>query len=115
MSGPAPRWASPPWESSRKIVAGGEEIVLSLSQQMIERGCAFDNGERVRLTVARVPVKLVVASGIARDEYTVQAGVHFGHEKYAVMQVVVPDPAGRFPGEPGCDAPWSEVPVLALS
>jgi hypothetical protein len=86
-----------------------------LSQKMIDAGAAFANGELVLIPHARAPVKVIEASAVARDEYTIQAGQYFGTEDYSIMQVLIPDRAGRFPGEAGCAAPFSTVPVLRLS
>lgn len=59
----------------------------------------------------RFPLKCVWASGRAKTDYTIQAGRHLGHEEYAVMQVILCDFQGRYPGEPGCD-PLFEVPLV---
>jgi hypothetical protein len=85
-----------------------------LSQQMIDRGRAFTDGELVRLPGARLPMKAVVVGSKARDEYTIQAGQHFGTEDYAVLQILISDKEGRFPDEPGCQPPYSHIPVLRV-
>jgi hypothetical protein len=83
-----------------------------LSEQMIERGRAFTDGELVHITRGLRPMKAIVAGGKVRDEYTIQAGQHFDTEDYAVLQMLVCDKDGRFPDEPGCKEPYSRVPVL---
>jgi hypothetical protein len=82
-----------------------------LSDLMIERGRAFDDGELVGIG-GKLPVKVICADQRARDEFTVQAGQFFGTEDYDVQQVLAPDRSGRFPGEPDCDPPYRDVPVL---
>ena len=83
-----------------------------LSQMMIEAGMPFADGHLVRIGGARLPVKLIRADPVAQDEYTIQAGEFRGHDDYAVMQVLIPDREGRYPGDAGCQEPWSRFPVL---
>ncbi len=82
-----------------------------LSDKMIERGRAFDDGEVMSLG-GKHPVKIIRADYRAKDEYTVQAGVHFGTEAYEVQQVLICDRDGRFPGESGCLPPYRDMPIL---
>jgi Domain of unknown function (DUF4262) len=86
-------------------------ILNELSEMMIERDAAFTDGELVSLG-GRFPVRVITASQEARENYTVQAGVFYGHDNYSLMQVVLPDGEGRFPGDPRCAAPWRDVPLL---
>ena len=86
-----------------------------LSQMMIDADAAFEDGQIVLIPDADLPVKIIRANKTAHTEYTVQAGQHFGHENYAVMQVLIPDPSGKFPDEAGCQPPFSNFPVLRLS
>jgi len=88
--------------------AGG--ILNVLSERMIERGRAFDDGELVDCG-GKFPVRIINADERAKNEFTIQAGEVFGQD-YEVQQVLAPDRSGRFPGEPGCDAPYKDVPVL---
>ena len=85
----------------------------TLSHLMIAAGHGFEDGETVRMLGSK-EVKLIHASAAAREEYTIQAGEHFGHQNYSVMQVLMPDKQGRFPGEDGCDEPYASVPVLRV-
>jgi hypothetical protein len=85
-----------------------------LSQMMIDTGRPFLNGQLVRIGDARLPVKIIRANSTAQADYTIQAGQYFGHEDYDVMQVLIPDPAGKFPGENGCQEPYSLFPILRL-
>jgi hypothetical protein len=50
-----------------------------------------------------VPVKIRIAGPAARSRFTIQAGQYYGHDTYGVLQVMVCDPQGRFPGDDGCD------------
>jgi hypothetical protein len=79
---------------------------------MLNRRTAFANGELV--SFGGLPLKAVIANKTARDEYTLQAGEHFGTEDYAFLQILIPDRNGVFPDEPGCMQPYSRMPVLPL-
>jgi Domain of unknown function (DUF4262) len=81
-----------------------------LSDKLIERGRPFDNGEFVDLG-AKYPVRIIDADDRAQRDYTVQCGQFFGHEDYAVQQVIGCDREGRWPDNPQCDAPY-KVPIL---
>jgi hypothetical protein len=97
------------------LVIGTREagFLNNLSEQMLNRGTAFANGELVSLG-GRFPLKVIVANKTARDQYTIQAGQHFGTEDYALLQLLIPDRNGVFPDEPGCMQPHSRMPVLRL-
>ena len=86
-------------------------ILNTFSNMMIGRGAAFADGELVD-PGDMFPVRIINADHRARDEYTVQAGQHFGHEDYRVLQVLIPDDSGRFPDHPECQPPFSAIPVL---
>lgn len=95
------------------IIGSGHAPYLNdLSRLMIARGKAFDDGELVKPLILTLPVKMIRAGDLARDQYTVQAGEYFGHQDYALMQAVLSDREGRFPGDAGCQKPWSQFPIL---
>lgn len=48
------------------------------------------------------PLRVRMASGAAKDMYTIQAGQYLGTEDYALQQIVVFDTNGVYQGEPGC-------------
>ena len=78
-------------------------VLNTLSDMMIKRGVTFADGELVNVG-GTLPVKIINADHRAQDEYTIQAGQHFGHENYRVLQALIPDRNGRFPGDPECPA-----------
>jgi hypothetical protein len=82
-----------------------------LSDKLIERGCAFSDGEEISLG-GRFPVKIVNADERAQRDYTYAATGRFGAGNYSVQQVLPPDLSGRFPGDPECSAPYRNIPVL---
>jgi hypothetical protein len=86
-------------------------MLNKLSEIMINRGGSFTDGEIVDLGGA-VPVMIINASKRAKADFTIQAGRFYGHERYAVQQVLIPDKRGRFPDDPTCEPPYSEMPML---
>ncbi|MDF0543821.1 DUF4262 domain-containing protein [Sphingobium sp. H39-3-25] len=56
------------------------------------------------------PVRLRHASAEARRRFTFQAGRYLRHDEYDVLQVLLCDPAGVYPGVPGCD-PAYDMPL----
>jgi hypothetical protein len=89
----------------------GTELLDYLSDLMIERGRGFDDGELIDLG-GKVPCKIIHADERAKNDFTIQVGQFFGTENYDVQQVLVPDPSGRFPGEPNCALPYGGAPLL---
>ena len=86
-----------------------------LSQMMIDADAPFHDNQIVLMHGAEKPVKIIKPSDIARTEYAIQAGQFFGSENYQIMQVLLPDRAGKFPDDPGCQPPFSNIPILRLS
>lgn len=86
-------------------VAGG--IVNELGQRMRGTGRPLEGDIEVG---GRFPVRLRRASAEARQAYTLQAGRYFRHEEYDVLQILLCDPGGIYPGEPGCE-PGYDVPL----
>jgi len=56
------------------------------------------------------PVRVRRASAEARQRFTLQAGRYLRHEEYDVLQLLLCDAAGIYPGEPGCE-PAYDVPL----
>jgi hypothetical protein len=84
----------------------------NLSQLMIDRGSPFKDGELVDLG-GKYPVRISLTNdGRAQDDYTIQAGQYYGTEEYPVLQVLLCDKEGRFPGEAECQRPYCDVPIL---
>lgn len=90
----------------------GLVVVNGLSELMLLNERAFKDGEMVSLGEGALPLKVVQAGAMARYDYACLAGAYLGRQDYPIMQVVVPDSRGRFPGDPECMAPYSLVPVL---
>jgi len=86
-------------------------VLNVLGDTMRDLGRAFDDNERVSLG-GKFPVCAVRAADIVRQRFTVQAGQFLGREDYDVMQIVYCDLTGRFPWEPGCAYPFSDIEIL---
>lgn len=56
-------------------------------------------------------VRKVSSPGVVRSDYSIQAGQYFGTEDYDVLQIVLCDKTGKWPGEPDID-PNFKVPLL---
>jgi hypothetical protein len=87
-------------------------ILNVLGKIQRERGSGFQHAELVDFT-ARLPARIADAGQRGRDEYAVQASVYYKTDKFEVRQVLLPDPNGRYPGDPGCQPPFSKQPVLS--
>jgi hypothetical protein len=59
---------------------------------------------------ARFLARVRRASVAARQHYTLQASRYLGHEEYDVLQLLLCDPHGVYPGENGCE-PDFDVPL----
>lgn len=84
-----------------------------VSEKMIERGRKFDSDELVDLG-GKCPVYVLDASPNVKDLFTILATNHLGTSDYAVMQVVMSDPNGVFPWQPGCEKPYADVHVYRV-
>lgn len=79
--------------------------ILGARQRM--NGVALEEGlHDIEFTY---PLKLVKAPEYAKEQYTIQAGQHIGREDYEVLQVLICDEAGLFPGDEGCDPKYAEL------
>lgn len=87
-------------------VAGG--IVNDLGQRMRKAGRPLEGDIDVG---GRFPVRVRSASAKARQAYTLQAGRYFRHEEYDVLQILLCDPKGVYPGEPGCEPGYDDIPL----
>lgn len=55
-----------------------------------------------------IPVKVRKASGDVNERFTIQAGQYLGHENYTVLQVMICDWQGKYPGDEGV-TPYFDV------
>ena len=55
---------------------------------------------------------LIPTSDVVPRDFTIQAGRRVEDRPYSVLQVLFPDPEGKFPGDPACVEPWASVPLF---
>jgi hypothetical protein len=96
---------------SQRNAAQISHILNDLAKQMREREKPFADGEIVNLG-GKNPVKVInVDTADVTDTHTCQVAVYYGTENYAVQQVLISDPEGRFPGDPDCAEPYASFLV----
>jgi hypothetical protein len=61
---------------------------------------------------AALRLRFVSDELLVKDEYTYQVFVHYMTEDYRVTQVLIPDKAGKFPGDPECAEPYRRARIL---
>lgn len=91
--------------------AVSEAIKSTFSEAPPQDGDLIDIG-------GKVPVRLRALEGleasVAREEYLIQAGGYYGRDDLPVMQVMVPDQAGRFPDDADCAEPYVSTQALQV-
>jgi hypothetical protein len=95
------------------IIGLSPNVALTLINRISDVG-DLDNvkdGEIIN-TTGPLGLKAIRCGWRAKEEYTVQASRYFGHDDYGLLQLLVPDTQGRYPGELGCDPPYRDIPVL---
>jgi hypothetical protein len=60
----------------------------------------------------KVPLRAVVCPMWAKCEFAIQAGRYLRTDNYRLLQLLVPDRQGRYPGDPDCQPPYRDAPVL---
>jgi hypothetical protein len=88
-------------------------LINMVSKRMIENKWTPPDGEKIDLG-GKYPILAVHASPLVKERFTIQAGEYLCRH-YDVIQLVVPDQRGRFPGEKGCAEPYSKVRVFRRS
>jgi hypothetical protein len=81
------------------------QVSETVDFRLVEDGQPLDIG-------GRIPLRAVWCGEAAKADYTIQAGRYFGHDRYRVLQLLIPDPQGRYPGDPDCAEPYASAPVL---
>jgi hypothetical protein len=84
------------------------------SDAMINRGSAFADRETVDVGGSFPCLAVTCVEGV-RDVYTIQAGEYLERQDYDVVQMIVPDPDGRFPTDPLCAPVYRDVPILGAA
>lgn len=89
-------------------------LLNDLSQQMIERNSLFGEQEEIYWgpNEGQRHMRAFIATAPAKARFTKVVSAIYGDD-YEVMQIVVPDPQGRFPWDESCDQPF-QVEMLKL-
>lgn len=87
------------------------KAILNMLSELAQRTSRFEDGQLVRMSKKGLPLQVWDTTMIAKLEYTRQATEFYQHSDYAVQQVVVPDPKGRYPADKGCHRRY-RVPLL---
>lgn len=92
------------------VGAHASAMLIELSEKMIERGRAFDDGEDVDLG-GRFPLHVLAATDAGVREHLVLTRRFAGSRTFSVMQAVVCDLEGRLPWDEGCASPYRDVKI----
>lgn len=79
-------------------------IVNDIAQMLVDSKTGFEDGQVIR-EVASLPIMLR-SLGLSDGFKFATGAKRFAEERdytAGLMQIMLPDEAGRFPGEPGCD------------
>jgi hypothetical protein len=83
-------------------------LLNTLGKQQRDRGKAFEPDELVD-TGGEFPVKMMLPDlDVVRRDFTIQVGQYYRHEGYQVLQVLLCDKQGRYPGHPDCKPLFAE-------
>jgi hypothetical protein len=93
---------------------GFSSLLNMLGEMQRRRGKAFADGELVE-TGALYPIRMQDGGLEARTDYAVQAGVFYGTDVFADMQIIIPVRNGRWPEDPACDPAYAGQKILSRS
>ena len=85
-------------------------VLNCVCEIMRKRNRPFKDGELIDFGT-NFPLKVLNGNDAARV-YAWQVDAYYGTDKYTVQQIVIPDPAGKYPGDPQCVPPFCWVPIL---
>lgn len=92
-----------------------QSVLNDVGKIMRERGRAFEDGELVDIG-SPAKLKVVRAPASASTDYGILVAQYFScmHTDVEMLQVLIPDPQGRFPDEEECDPVYAGQPVRGL-
>jgi hypothetical protein len=96
IGGTGPRWGA---------------TLNAFCDQVHKQKRAYRNNELVSLG-GPFPAKIVDAGELAKRDYTCGVSGFYDHIDYLVQQILLSDAAGRYPDDPRCAKPYSDIPVL---
>jgi hypothetical protein len=104
------------WGMPELLVIGSQDwlgkALNILGKIQRTRGWGFFDGELVSLG-STYPVRLINAGSRGKERFAIQVGVFYDTDDFQVMQVILPDPQGRYPGDLGCEPPYCHQPIIA--
>jgi hypothetical protein len=88
------------------------DVLNRLGKIQVERGRGFADEELVGVG-GKFPLRLVEGGELGRKKYASFVGIYYKAPYFELRQVLLPDTKGRFPDDPGCDAPYRNQPILS--
>lgn len=88
-------------------------LINEWSRAMMLQRREFSDGDLVTLAGGKFATKAVHCRPDARDLYTRQATNYLRHSDYRLVQMLVPDLAGKLP--PDCAYPFNLQPILGIN
>jgi hypothetical protein len=94
-----------------KISYSFAPLLNQLGKVQRDRGFGFRDNEIVSLG-GKYPVYMVDAGDAGRTQCAKFVGAYYGTNDFALLQVIFPDPEGRWPGDPGCAEGFASQRIL---
>jgi hypothetical protein len=94
-----------------KIAHAFAPVLNQLGKLQRDRGFGFRDGEVVSLG-GKYPVYMIDAGEAGRTQCALFVGSFYGTKEFELLQVLFPDPEGRWPGDPGCAEGFDSQRVL---
>lgn len=89
------------------------QLLNELGRKMRDSGQPIVDGQLLD-TGGRVKIKAIRANRMAHEHYTLMVGRVYETDDYEVMQILIPDLDGNFPGDENCDPAFAAQPVLRI-
>lgn len=86
--------------------------LLNAVAARVRAGARLEAGSRLEDVLQGLPLAIRGVAPRWIQTFLGNAAWHAGREDLPALQIVWPDPGGRFPWEPGCDAAWREEQPL---
>lgn len=90
-----------------------DSMLIILSNKMIQEKRVFPDRSKIELG-GRFPCMAIHCSVVVRQEYTTEATKYLETDSYQVLQILTPDPFGKYPYDPAC-MPDYRLPVFSRS
>ncbi|MEJ6846703.1 DUF4262 domain-containing protein [Sinorhizobium fredii] len=87
------------------LVNYASDSLLNKGPNEIADGSLIDIGGKYPMKVRQVGV-------FAKNTFAVQASLYLKTDAYALVQLLLPDTQGRYPGDPDCEDPFRQQPLV---